>query len=60
MTELTYENLMKALKEAAEVLIKKQPLQGPVYNEQQKELLKRHGIDPTFTIIDEVKHEEQH
>lgn len=58
MAELTYENLMKALKEAADEMLKKQPLQGPVYNEQQKELLKRHGIDPTFTIIDEVKHEE--
>jgi hypothetical protein len=52
MTELTYENLMKALKEAADEMLKKQPLCVPVYNEQQKELLKKHGIDPTFTIID--------
>jgi hypothetical protein len=55
MTELTYENLMKALKDATDDILKKQPLQGPIYNEQQKELLKKHGIDPTFTIIDEVK-----
>jgi hypothetical protein len=58
VAELTYENFMKALKEAADEMLKKQPLWVPIYNEQQKEFLKRHGIDPTFTIIDEVKHEE--
>lgn len=55
MTDLTLENLIKAMKESIDYEMQKKPLQGPIYTDSQIEFLKKNGLYPTYTAIDELE-----
>lgn len=55
MAEFTVDDLIKAMKESIDYEMQKKPLQGPIYSDSQIEFLKKNGLYPTYTAIDELE-----